>query len=602
VSGPLDQVHLHLVDDLSTALRLKSWLGERHANNLVAVDTETTGLDPRDPGSKVRLIQFGDTQHGWAVPWENWRGLALEILHSWDGTWGLWNSSFEGKWLGHHADYTFPRDRTVDGMLGAHIIDPLGSGALKTNAVRHFDSRAGAGQNLLHQAMHANGWTWATVPVHFDRYHEYAALDAVLTAGMWDVQKDKLSGAGAYKGVFDMEMAVRFIVSAMERRGSRVDLGYSKAKFDLLSSHADKIEAWGQDALGVNLGSTQQLARMLQRCGYEFTAFTATGLPQVDKHLLKMLANPDLGHPEALQLIAQQVLLMRHARKYASTYFSSFISLADANAMIHTDIRTLGARTGRMSSSTPNIQNCPKDSALVRNAFVPTEGNVLVSCDYAQIEMRIMAELSRDPDLQQAFRTADDTGGDFFVEMGKQIYLEPGFQKKDKRRRLLKNTMYGRIFGAGPEKMAESAGIPVDQMREVVAALDVTFPGINTFMKQVEQVGKARQAANGQGYVTTPVGRRLPCDENKTYTLTNYLIQSSAADVLKKAIIRLDAAGYSPFMIFPVHDEVVFDLPVAYVDQALHDVPLIMQELDHPVPLLAEASGPFERWGEAVEA
>lgn len=600
MTGVLDNVQLHLVNDLEGALRLKSWLGERHENNLVACDTETTGLDPRDPGARIRLIQFGDTHHGWALPWEDWRGLALEILRGWDGTWGLWNSAFEMKWIGQHSDFQFPRNRTVDGMLGTHIIDPLGSGGLKQNATRRLDKRAGAGQNLLQEAFHKHGWDWGTVPIEYGPYHTYAALDAVLTAGLWDIQKGDLEGR--YRDVFDMEMAVRFIVSAMERRGARVDLDYSKIRHDVLMRNADKIEAWGQEGLGINLGSTQQLAKVLHEHGVEFSAFTPTGLPQIDKHLLRMIANPDLDYSEAAQIIARQTLIMRRARKYASTYFANFLTKADANSMIHADIRTLGARTGRMSISSPALQQCPKDSALVRDAFVPGDGNVIVSCDYSQIEMRLMAELSRDPDLQRAFHTADDTGGDFFVEMGKQIYMEPGFQKKDKRRRLLKNTMYGKAYGAGPEKMAESAGIPVDHMREVVANLDMTFPGINAFMKQVEQVGKARQAAEGQGYVTTKIGRRLPCDPNKVYTLTNYVIQSSAADVLKHALIRLDAAGYSPFMTLPVHDEVVFDIPADYAEQALREVPVIMQELDHPVPLLAESAGPFDRWGQAVEA
>jgi DNA polymerase-1 len=251
-----------------------------------------------------------------------------------------------------------------------------------------------------------------------------------------------------------------------------------------------------------------------------------------------------------------------------------------------------------MSISAPALQQCPKDSALVRNAFVPSEGNVILTCDYSQIEARLLAEFSGDTDLQEAFRNADATGGDFFVEVGKQVYQEPGFTKKDRRRGLIKSTFYGKMYGAGADTMAESAGIPVERMRDVVLSIEDRYPGINAFMHKIEQLGKQREATDGQGYVVTPLGRRLPCDPNKTYTLTNYVIQSSAADVLKNALVRLDAAGYDEFMTLPVHDEVVFDMPKESAEQARRDVPQIMAELSHPVPLTAAADGPYERWGE----
>src|SRR5262245_35038772 len=121
--GALDHVALHLVTNLDEACEFKRWLGERHENNVISIDTETSGLDPRAPGARVRLIQFGDTRVGWAVPWEDWRGLALEGLNGWEGTFGTHNLAFETKWLGVHSDFKFPRERTIDTMLGAHIIN-----------------------------------------------------------------------------------------------------------------------------------------------------------------------------------------------------------------------------------------------------------------------------------------------------------------------------------------------------------------------------------------------------------------------------------------------------------------------------------------------
>jgi DNA polymerase-1 len=581
-------------------MAFKRWLGERHENNVIALDTETTGLNPRDKGAAIRLIQFGDTKQGWSIPWLDWRGLALEAASAWDGIWATHNSAFEMKWIHEHSDWRLPRDRTVDTMIGAHIINPLGSGALKQLSVKYVDDKAGAGQNMLHEKMAEHGWDWATIPVTYDPYWSYAALDTVLTAQLWSKFRPQLTGSGPYTDVFDLEMAVRFVVSAMEQRGARVDIPYSQEKYDKLSSDADQVTEWAKTAFGINIASNTQLGAKLVEMGGEIFDFTATGQPKVDKYTLKILSDPDNGYPINVQMLAEQALRVRRNRKFASTYFQNFIT-KHVDGYVHADIRTLGARTGRMSVGQPALQQLPKNNALVRNAFIPREGNTLVTCDYSQIEMRLMAEASGDPGLQAAFHNADATGGDFFVEMGKIVYAESDFMKSDKRRGLLKNTFYGKAYGAGPAKMAESAGIPVARMEAVVNTVDERFPGLKAFMTKIESTGVERERKEGEAYVITPVGRRLPADKGKVYALVNYYLQSWAADVLKKSLVRLDAAGYDNFMILPVHDEIVLDIPTEYAEQALRDVPKIMQELEHAVPLTAESEGPLSRWGEKYE-
>lgn len=581
-------------------MEFKRWLGERHENNVVAVDTETTGLNPRDKGAAIRLIQFGDTKVGWSVPWLDWRGLALEALTAFDGTIATHNGAFEMKWIHEHSPYRLPRARTVDTMIGAHIINPLGSGALKTLSVKYVDDKAGAGQNTLHEAFAEHGWDWATVPVNYEPYWSYAALDTVLTAQLWDKFKPQLTGSGPYKDVFDLEMAVRFVVSAMEQRGARVDLDYSQDMYEKLSADANVAAEWAKSVFGINIASNAQLGDTLVKNGGELFDFTPTGQPKVDKYTLKVLSDPENDYPKSVQLLAGQALRVRRNRKFASTYFQNFVT-KNVDGYIHADIRTLGARTGRMSVGQPALQQLPKNGSLVRNAFIPRDGNVLVTTDYSQIEMRLMAEASEDPGLQAAFHNADATGGDFFVEMGKIVYGEPDFIKADKRRGLLKNTFYGKAYGAGPAKMAESAGVPVARMETVVNTVDERFPGLRSFMSKIESKGVERERKEGEAYVITPVGRRLPADKGKVYALTNYYLQSWAADVLKKALVRLDAAGYDEFMILPVHDEIVMDIPAAYAEQALRDVPKIMQELDHAIPLTAESEGPLARWGEKYE-
>jgi len=597
----LDDVKLGYVATLDDAMEFKRWLGERHGGNAIGLDTETTGLNAYEPGAKIRLMQFGDAVTGWAIPWEDWRGLAIEALNAWEGDWVGHNlGAFDRKWIEQHSPYRFADHRVHDTMIQAHIVDPLGPGGLKKLADRYVDRRSSAGQHLLDEAKAKNKWTWATVPVDLPAYWVYSALDPVLTIRLHELYQKKIGFGGAYAGIYDLEMAVRHVVTRMEQLGARVDMDYSRAKYEELSEYSGKVKAWARAKHGLLLSSNKQLADWFESQGEEITIFSEkTGGPSVDKQQLKIFLESE--NPDVIELVTQ-TLNMRKASKLASSYFGNFVNFSvheSGGDFVHPSIKTLGARTARMSISAPALQQVPKQDATVRRSFIPRDGNKLVTVDYSQIEMRMTAHFSHDADLIAAFAEADRTGGDFFVEIGKEVYQEPEFQKSDKRRGLLKNTMYGLCYGAGVNKMAASAGVPVDRMAAVVKGLETRFPGIRRFMREVEDLGVRRERAEGQGYIITPIGRRLPCDEGRVYTLTNYTIQSSAADVLKRAIVDLDSAGYGPYMTLPVHDEVVFDLPEADVEQALKEIPEIMADtVNFSIPLLAEAEGPFDNWGE----
>ena len=425
----LDGTRMNLVTNLDEAMDFKRWLGERHANDAVAVDTETTGLDPREAGAGIRLCQFGDTMNGWSIPWEDWRGLCMEALTQYDGTWVYHNLAFEHKWFAQHATNGWKpyRDRSVDMMIAAHIINPLGSGALKVLSRKYVDRDAAGGESILHAGMADNGWSWATVPVTYDPYWFYGALDTVLTARLWDRFKPEVGPGGKYADVFDLEMAVRFIVSRMEEHGAAIDVDYAQRQFTRLNDEADAVEAWAKDAFKIKISSNDQLGAKLIELGGELLDKTATGKDKVDRFTLQVLMDPENGYPPAVQMLAEQALRARSARKFASTYFKNLVD-KNYDGLVHADVRTLGARTGRMSVSNPPLQQIPKSSALVRNAFVPSAGNVLVTADYSQIEMPHSGRVG-DPGLIEAFRTADSTGGDFFVEDGQAGLPRTGLQE-----------------------------------------------------------------------------------------------------------------------------------------------------------------------------
>lgn len=582
----LQDLSLTLVQSVDDAQQLLTWLGERRT--ALGVDTETSGLDPYN--GELRLVQIGDTHGGWAIPWHLWGGVFIEAMSKYTGDLVMHNAAFDVRWLEAHSTWRAPWDRLHDTMIEAHIIDPTQSVALKGLSRRLVDKRADAGEQLLKQAMHDNKWTWATIPIEYDPYWAYGALDPVLTAHLHDIfRADK-----QYPRVYDLEMATRRVVSKMEQNGSPIDVEYCMQKHETLSQYVERVKDWGKEQFGKSITSTQQLAAIFTDLGAEITRTTKGGAPSVDKYMLRMLAQ----QPAPVGSLASIILDMRKADKLAGSYFKNFVEM-QIDGILHPSIKTLGARTGRMSMTNPALQTLPKGEATVRDAFIPREGHKIVTCDYAQIEMRLMAHFAQDPKLQSVFNEADASGGDFFVQIGRDIYQDPAMEKSDKRRGLVKNTMYGKAYGAGAAKMAETAGVPLEQMQAVVDAFDSRYPGVRQFQDHVERVGQTRLENEGIPYILTPFGRRLPADHDRAYTLVNYLIQSHAAEVLKDALVQLDHAGYGEFMMLPVHDEVIFSIPEEGCEQALKEIPEIMGAFDdYAVPLRAEADGPLTAWGE----
>lgn len=581
---------LHLVTSIDEAYEMKRWLGERR--DVLGLDTETSGLDPHEPGAKLRLVQIGDHETGWAIPWEQWGGAAMECINAWEGPIALHNAAFDVRWLKVHAGWQPPWHRIHDTMIMAQIDNPLGSGALKQLAKLHVDRRATAGEVLLKEAMAKQGWGWDTIPVDFGPYWEYGALDPLITAQLYAHFRTDLK----YPRVYDLEMGARRVVSQMEENGARIDVEYCETKYRELTEYVDAAKAWARENWGVSITSAAQLVKFFsERIGVEITRTTASGAPSVDKYMLKMFAN---GDNETAAQVAQFILKVRHAEKMSGTYFANFLGM-HRDGILHPSIKTLGARTGRMSMTNPALQTLPKGEALVRDAFIPHEGHALVSCDYSQVEMRLMAHFSEDANLQRAFIDADASGGDFFVTLGRDIYNDPNFSKADKRRGLVKNTLYGKAYGAGVAKMAETAGVPEPQMRSVVEAVDAAYPGLKRFQSQVEDLGVRRERDEGQGYVVTPFGRRLPCDENRVYSLTNYLLQGHAAEVLKDALVRMDAAGLGPYLLLPVHDEVIASVPREDYEEVSRLIGESMSVREgYAVPMPADPEGPLERWGD----
>lgn len=603
-TGPMSDVQLTLVDSTEKAQEFLSWLSERRPHNALAIDIET-GEKPGNPKTDafspwhgdIRLVQVGDSMHGWAIPWEEWAGVFYEAMERFDGPIVCHNIAFEARWFDVKSRWKMPWHRAHDTMIMAHIIDPLGSGALKQLAALYVDGRAVALQSTLDQEFAKNGWTWGTVPINYQPYWAYGALDTVLTMRLWEQFYEKCGPGGVYSRPYELEMQTRKIVTRMEINGARVDLGYSQRKFDELTAYTEQVKDWAKTTYnGLSITSNIQLVRTLESLGAEITSFTPSGQKSADKDQLKILT---IEGNEEVKNLANQALQQRKADKLANTYFLNFLT-GNIDGFVHPSVKTLGARTSRMSITSPALQTLPKGDDLVRRAFIPKdEDHVIITSDLDQVEFRMFASLSQDPNLISLFNRADAEGSDPFTEIGRQVYQDPTMQKSDKRRNLIKGTVYGRLYGAGVSKQAITAGVAKSQMQLVSDSFDSNYPGMAYFQKQIEDTGMRRLRAEGQGYVNTWTGRRLPCDEDRVYTLVNYLIQGGAAEVFKSNLVKLDQADLTELLIVPVHDEIVLNAPRKDVEEIKHIVQQCMTTTEGwAVALTSGIDGPMETWGD----
>jgi DNA polymerase I len=599
----LGEVSLQLVDSVDQADKFLTWLGERRPMDAIAIDTETGEL----PGGKrddalspwhgrLRLVQVGDGETGWSIPWDHWKGVFYQAMNQFDGPIVCHNIAFEARWFDVQSDWKLPWHQAHDTMIMAHLIDPLGSGALKRLTSRYVDAKAANLQQGLDDGMLKNGWTWGTVPVNFQPYWAYGALDTVLTMRLFEQFWKKCAPGRSYSQAYELEMNTRRIVTRMELNGARLDLDYSKRKYQELVDYTEQVKKWGKDNYnGLSITSNAQLVRQFEALGATITQMTPSGAKSASADQLKLLLRD--GTPE-IQQLAETVLKQRKADKLASTYFSNFIT-DNVNGFVHPSVKTMGARTGRMSIQNPALQTLPKGDDTVRRAFLPKDDDhVIVTSDLDQVEFRMFATLSKDPNLISLFNLADATGSDPFTEIGREIYQDPSMQKSDKRRGLIKGVVYGRLYGAGVAKQALTAGVPEEQMRAVSNEFDKRFPGMAMFQKKVEDIGMRRLREEGQGYVNTWTGRRLPCDEDRVYTLVNYLIQGGAAEIFKSNLVKLDQADLTELLIVPVHDEIVLNAPRESAEEIKEIVRECMTTREGwAVPLTADADGPLENWG-----
>jgi len=442
---------------------------------------------------------------------------------------------------------------------------------------------------------------FAQVPV--ERAAAYAAEAADVTWRLWHKLRPQLREARSLALYEQVERRLVPVLAAMEREGVRVDadeLRRMSADFEIRMAEMERdIHRFAGREF--NLGSAKQLGEVLFD---ELKLPGAKRLPggtwSTDATVLQSLA--DEGHP-----LPARILEWRQLNKLKSTYADALVEQIDpATGRVHTSYSQAVASTGRLSSTDPNLQNIPirtEEGARIRRAFVAEEGHVLVSCDYSQIELRLMAHVA---DVR-ALRASFAAGEDIHTRTANEVFGAPMEGMDPAIRRNAKTINFGIIYGISAFGLASRLGIDAGDARRYIAAYFDRYPEIRAYMEQ------AKEHARTYGYVLTPFGRRcwIPQIRDKRPTIRAYAeraainapLQGGAADVIKRAMVRLPAAlrasGLRARMLLQVHDELLFEVPEAEAPALAMLAQRVMESAATlSVPLVVE-TGTGRSWADA---
>jgi DNA polymerase-1 len=456
----------------------------------------------------------------------------------------------------------------------------------------HFEEVAGKGAKQL---------TFNQVPL--DKAGPYAAEDADVTLRLHQTLWPRLQDETRLARLFqEIEMPLVPVLSRIERNGVLVDRGMLEAQSVELAASMKNIAAEAYEAAGeeFNLASPKQIQAILfEGLGLPVLEKTPKGQPSTAESVLQELAHE---YP-----LPKLILEYRGMSKLKSTYTDALPARIDPETgRVHTSYRQAVASTGRLSSTDPNLQNIPvrtPEGRRIRQAFVAPAGSVILAADYSQIELRIMAHLSGDQRLLEAFESGEDihraTAAEVFGVAPKKV--------SDDERRSAKAINFGLIYGMSAFGLARQLGVP---RREAQAYVDLYFsqyPGVKQFMDDTKE--RARDC----GYVETVFGRRLYLPEIKSRnaprrqyaerTAINAPMQGTAADIIKRAMITLDRwlaeSGTTVRMIMQVHDELVFEVAEdSSADLQAVVVAQMEAAADLSVPLKVDV-GVGKNWDEA---
>lgn len=595
------EVNIQLVTDSTSAFDFLHWI-QNVPDQLIGLDVETDGLDWFD--GRLRLVQFGTLTEGWAIPFEPWIALVIEALNTLNDRNKCivgHNFKFDMHFIEQRTGW-LPKDwRFVhDTMLLASVLNSSASKALKDLSEHYVWAGAKSGQNALKKDMKDNHWTWGTVPVTLPSYWIYGTLDTIFTVHLFYILLEKATASGCMDA-YAVEMGAFPVLYMMERKGMLLDREHCVTEQNKLLAECERIEVEVRQYGIENIGSTAQIALALEEAGVPLTEKTDSGRWKMDRDTFDLLAATH-DHP-----LLHLVQAYRSATKLSSTYYSNFLKFQRSDGRCHPFYWAAAAKTGRMSATEPAILTVPrpdddKSDAVkeVRNSFVAPEGFVLISTDFSNVEARIFAHYAGEEGMKQAFRD----GVNLHKFTASQIFQKPieEIDKQHSEYTIAKNTLFGKLFGAGVARTAITAGISLERAQEAHDGLNRAFPGMKAFQRRSTMVATDNLKAHGQAFIRGADGRILAMVEtdDRYYAFTNWQIQSTANVVLKRRLAVIHNMGLAEYMIAAIHDEVVAEIPEDFEEEYKVLITEAMSDDSmFSLPIICATGDGAVRWGDA---
>ena len=607
-TAPADEKPFGPYECVTTADALRAWVKAATLRGYVALDTETDGLDAMranivglslstEPGQAC----YVPLRHDLLDPQLSLQTV-VEILAPLFTDPGvlkiLLNAKFDLLVL-HRAGFgsVAPVD---DVMLASYCMEAgqhgHGMDELSRLHLGHtpvsFDDVTGTGRNRI---------TFDKVPL--DRATAYAAEDADVTLRLWHALHPRLRSARALALYEQVERRLIPVLLEMERAGIKVDEGDLRRMSGDFAQRMAGMEAEIHQLAGhpFNLGSAKQLGEVLfDEMGISGGKRMKTGAWGTDASVLQNLA--DQGHD-----LPARILEWRQLAKLKSTYADALVDQINPETQrVHTSFAMAIAATGRLSSTDPNLQNIPirtAEGSRIRHAFIAEEGHQLLSADYSQIELRLLAHVADIPQLKESFAR----GEDIHARTASEVFGIPMAGMDPMTRRRAKAINFGIIYGISAFGLARQLGTTPGEAKAYMDIYFARYPGIRTYMERV------KEAARAAGYVETPFGRRcwIKGIAEKNAAMRAYAerqainapLQGGAADIIKRAMVRLPAAlkasGLKARMILQVHDELLFEAPDEEMTPLAALAKRVMEEAAHlSVPLVVE-TGTGRTWADA---
>lgn len=592
--------------------RFQAWLDELRDAEVVAFDTETTSLNYME-AELVGMSFAMKPGRACYIPVGHDLGMAPEQL-SRDWVLAQLKPLFEDprpRWVGQNLKYDSHilrrYDITLTGiindtMLASYVLNSVGSrhdmDSLSLQYLGHraisFEDIAGKGAKQL-----------SFNQIAVEEAAPYAAEDADVTLQLHQAISAELeSEPGLVQVLKEIELPLLPILVNMEQLGVQVDSALLRQQSAELAEELKELEAQAHEIAGqaFNLSSTKQLQTILfEQMQLPVLKKTPKGAPSTAEEVLQELA---LDYP-----LPDVIMRYRGLSKLKSTYTDKLPKMVNTHSgRIHTSYHQAVTATGRLSSSDPNLQNIPirtENGRRVRQAFTAPAGYQIMAIDYSQIELRIMAHLSDDPALVDAF----SKGRDIHKATAAEVFGVALEEVTSEQRRRAKAVNFGLIYGMSAFGLARQLDIPRHEAQTYMDKYFDRFPGVLTYMENT------RKKASEAGYVETIFGRRLHLPDIKSQQAVrrnaaeraaiNAPMQGSAADIIKRAMIDVAAAIDKKWpqqevrMIMQVHDELVFEVHENCIEEAKAELVKIMEQAaELKVPLIAEA-GVGQNWDEA---